>query len=48
MVCASLRQIKQKQTIPVKGEGRVTQSRSCMIKCTKTSLTSRIIPFFLR
>ena len=32
----------------VKGEGGVTQSPLCMIKCTKTSLTSRLIPFFLR
>ena len=32
----------------VKGEGRGTQSPSCMIKCTKTSLTSTLIPFVLR
>ena len=39
---------KAKTTNRVKGEGRVTQCRSCMIKCIKTSLTSRLIPFFLR
>ena len=48
MVCASLRQINEKQAILSRVKGESSQSRSCIIKCTKTSLTSRPIPFFLR
>ena len=48
MVCASLRQIKQEQTIVSRVKGDLSQSCQCMIKWTKTSLTSRLIPFFFR
>ena len=48
MVCESLQQINEKQTIVSRVKGVSSQSRSSIIKWTKTSLTSRLIPFFLR
>ena len=48
MVCASLRQINEKQTMVSRVKAEVSQSRLCMIKCTQASLKSRLIPFFLR
>ena len=48
MVCASLRHINEKQTILSRVKEEVSQFRWCMIKCTETSLTSRLIPFWLR
>ena len=48
MVCASLRQKKQKQTILSRAKEESSPFHSCMIKCSKTSLKSRLICFFLR
>ena len=45
MVCASLVQIDEKQIMVSRVKGESPQSHSCMIKCTKTSLTSKIIIF---
>ena len=47
MVCASLRRMNEKQTIVSRVKEEVSRFRSCMIKCTKTYLTSRLTPFFL-
>ena len=48
MICASLMQNNEKRTMVSTVKGESSQSGSCIIKCTETSLKSRLIPLFLR